>query len=222
MRWRLEKLDPDSVTIAELSVGKLRESGRCVIYYKTTKRTPEGATSIRRILCYDLPGTGPAPSAADGSRSPQGSQMTQEQAYARALETARMASPQLRLLVGVCIAVVVTTWLVVWLIGRRLSLCVTWRLALGVGLALAVGTPAMYATHWCEWRRYDRYVARRVVEWPVVREDARVDRVEYTFTNGSRLIRPAFDVPLEEPTGEAAFLSVIAGVGAMLLRSRRR
>ena len=48
---------PDGVsgTVAKFAFGKLKQSGRCVIYYDVKHISVEGNTRISQVLNYDLP-----------------------------------------------------------------------------------------------------------------------------------------------------------------------
>lgn len=57
IQWMMEKPDPNGITgtVAKLAVGKLKQSGRCVIYYDVRKATPDAKTRISHVLNYDAP-----------------------------------------------------------------------------------------------------------------------------------------------------------------------
>jgi hypothetical protein len=56
-QWKLEKPDPSGIagTVAKLAVGRLKRSGRCVIYYDVRRISLDGKTRISHILNYDTP-----------------------------------------------------------------------------------------------------------------------------------------------------------------------
>jgi len=56
-QWKLEKTDPNGITgmVANLAVGKLKQSGRCVIYYDVRKVSLDGKVRISHVLNYDMP-----------------------------------------------------------------------------------------------------------------------------------------------------------------------
>jgi hypothetical protein len=58
-QWRLEDPDSNGIvgTVAKLAVGKLKQSGRCVIYYDVRKISPGGKKRISHVLNYDVPST---------------------------------------------------------------------------------------------------------------------------------------------------------------------
>ena len=211
VRWRLEEakeIDLSRIAYADLTVGRLRGSGRCVISYNAGRGNAEGVTGIRHILLYDPPGIR--------------HKWTREEALAAAHAAARMASLPWWLWVGVCAAIVGTTWAIVWFSDRRWSLGVTGRLALGVSLTIAVGTLTLHGTRWCEWYRMDAYIAKLIDESPPIRQETKAGVIVYTYANGASLGRAPFAGRLAWAAGEAALLSIIVGAGAMALRSRRR
>ena len=53
VQWRLAQ--PESNAVAKLAMGKLKQSGRCVIYYDVRKISPEEKTRISHVLNYDAP-----------------------------------------------------------------------------------------------------------------------------------------------------------------------
>lgn len=56
-QWKLNDFDPSGITgtAAKLAVGKLRQSGRSVIYYDVRRISLDGKTRISHVLNYDMP-----------------------------------------------------------------------------------------------------------------------------------------------------------------------
>ena len=56
-QWKLERPGSNGITgtIAKLAVGKLTQSGRCVIYYDVKHVSLDGRTRISHVLNYDVP-----------------------------------------------------------------------------------------------------------------------------------------------------------------------
>jgi hypothetical protein len=57
VQWKLEKLDPDGTeaTLVKLALGKLKRTGRGVIYYEVKKIDPDENRQFYHVLTYDLP-----------------------------------------------------------------------------------------------------------------------------------------------------------------------
>lgn len=57
VQWKGNLTEADGVTgsVAKLAMGKIKKSGRCVIYYDVRKITPGEKTHISHILNYDAP-----------------------------------------------------------------------------------------------------------------------------------------------------------------------
>lgn len=57
VQWKLEEPDPNGITgtVVKLAVGRLKRSGRGVIYYDVKAIGPDAKTRISYVLEYDLP-----------------------------------------------------------------------------------------------------------------------------------------------------------------------